>query len=856
MSFYNGGRPQGPTPVIDAPATEARVIAWAAFKHDVDLYFYWHGVHWRHNRQKQGERKQNVWANPITFDNRGQPRKPIEDQGWINGDGVLLYPGEEKLHPEEDRGLAGPIGTVQLANLRRGLQDHQYLTMARKLGLEAEVKAALAQVVPRVFSDAGETVGFAETGETFEAARLALGEAIELSFRGTPVGRVPRNPPSTAVAHPRLFIAERDPFAGLPALRARWAAGERPSTDLPGLALSYLLSGDESFARRALDELRADRPTRLRGSSAYVRYLNRSLAFDWLYGYPGFDAVLKDAVATDLVAGAEQMLALPSLKDPAQASYHNHTVRELALAVFSLTAVEGHPSVESRAAPLRAHAWRAVDNVLEQTELVDPDGGYHESTDYMRITWAPLAMMAEVRRTATGQDPASRWSAFRNMGLTYLYKVLPDGSEARDDDNEFPHLDSRDNVVLGYAVHRFKDPYAAWLLKQRDWLPAEWANPVLQFLWNDPAVVPRDPATTTESELPRHRLFRGIGHLVLRDGWAPDSTWIQLACGPYLAKHDHLDAAHLVVYRKGYLAIDSGADYTDTESPHYLNHYRRTVAHNTVLVYQPGETFFWGEDKWPAANDGGQRMDSSRFWNSVRSLEDWRRTRDLWDRCQLSPVAAEPAYRYARADATRAYQPSKVERFTRDLVHLREPDVLVVLDRVRAADPSYRKAWLLHGVSEPKVVAAAAGASVGKRRNRLPRRLARDLRGRRRAPPRALAPAPRAGGDRARRPGVRVLDAGRRARRRLGLGAELAARPAGGRPPARRPVPAEDVEDVLGRDRPSLALEPSRRGAGWLEDGGLTGDAAGGRHLPSRPRGRRPRRSPARGGSWRSRATA
>jgi hypothetical protein len=76
-------------------------------------------------------------------------------------------------------------------------------------------------------------------------------------------------------------------------------------------------------------------------------------------------------------------------------------------------------------------------------------------------------------------------------------------------------------------------------------------------------------------------------------------------------------------------------------------------------------------------------------------------------------VVAEHAYRYARADATRAYHPSKVERFTREIVHLRESDVLVVLDRVRAAHPSYRKAWLLHGVSEPKVVAPAAGATVG-----------------------------------------------------------------------------------------------------------------------------------------------
>jgi hypothetical protein len=173
---YNGGRPNGPAIVIDAPASEARAMAWAAFKHDIDLYFYWHGVHWRHNSQKQGERNQDVWANPITFDNRGQPHK--RDHGYINGDGVLLYPGEEKLHPEEDRGLAGPVSTVQLANLRRGLQDHLYLTLARQRGQGALVDAVLKRVVPRVFSDAGATVGFSEHGDDYEAARLELARAL------------------------------------------------------------------------------------------------------------------------------------------------------------------------------------------------------------------------------------------------------------------------------------------------------------------------------------------------------------------------------------------------------------------------------------------------------------------------------------------------------------------------------------------------------------------------------------------------------------------------------------------------------------------------------------------------------
>ena len=170
--------------MIDAPATEARAIAWASFKHDLDLYFYWHGDQWEHNRQKQGERKQNVWANPITFDNRGQPHKPVEDQGFINGDGVLMYPGQDVLHPEEDRGIEGPVSTVQLANLRRGLQDHLYLTLARQAGLEPLVQETLNAVVPRMYSDAGETVGFAETGEAYEAARLKLGQAIEAHLAG------------------------------------------------------------------------------------------------------------------------------------------------------------------------------------------------------------------------------------------------------------------------------------------------------------------------------------------------------------------------------------------------------------------------------------------------------------------------------------------------------------------------------------------------------------------------------------------------------------------------------------------------------------------------------------------------
>jgi hypothetical protein len=176
MWFYNGGRPQMGAIIVDAPATDPRVVGWAAFRHGVDGYFYWHANHWRHNSQKKvGDRNQNVWVEPITFDNRAEGKS---DNGIINGDGVLVFPGEDVLHPEQNRHFRGAIGTIQFANLRRGLQDHMLLTMARQKGLDTEVRVALDAVVPKVLSDAGARVGFSEDGNEWERVRQSLLRAL------------------------------------------------------------------------------------------------------------------------------------------------------------------------------------------------------------------------------------------------------------------------------------------------------------------------------------------------------------------------------------------------------------------------------------------------------------------------------------------------------------------------------------------------------------------------------------------------------------------------------------------------------------------------------------------------------
>ena len=153
--FYNGGRPGGAAITIDAPATDPRATIWAAFKHDVSVYFYWHAVHWRHNSQKQGERNQNVWADTITFDNRRQPNRSPDDEGYIHGDGVLVYPGRGTASPGRGSGFARTGADDPTRQLPAWATGSPVSDAGAEAGARRGIDEALQAIVPRVFSDAG-----------------------------------------------------------------------------------------------------------------------------------------------------------------------------------------------------------------------------------------------------------------------------------------------------------------------------------------------------------------------------------------------------------------------------------------------------------------------------------------------------------------------------------------------------------------------------------------------------------------------------------------------------------------------------------------------------------------------------
>lgn len=233
---------------------------------------------------------------------------------------------------------------------------------------------------------------------------------------------------------------------------------------------------------------------------------------------------------------------------------------------------------------------------------------------------------------------------------------------------------------------------------------------LFELLWRDPKLSPAPIA-----KLPLSRYFGSpFGWMVARTGWGADAVVAEMKVNEtYFANHQHLDAGAFQIYYKGALAIDSGL-YSGSSgaygSPHCLNYYWRTIAHNSLLIYNPAEQF-GGQ----YGNDGGQRLPNGR--SEPRTLEMLQDPQNGYRTGEVlahgfGPDAQTPAYTYLKGDITRAYS-AKARRVTRSFVFLnlrdaKVPAAMIVLDRVVAADPAFRKYWLLHTQEEPEVKGSAA----------------------------------------------------------------------------------------------------------------------------------------------------
>ena len=224
-------------------------------------------------------------------------------------------------------------------------------------------------------------------------------------------------------------------------------------------------------------------------------------------------------------------------------------------------------------------------------------------------------------------------------------------------------------------------------------------------------------STPSPATLPLTKYFPDpAGLMIARTGWT-DGIHVESGNvvatmklgGDWFGNHEHYDAGHFQIYYKGGLAIDSGIysgrDVTDPAIPleygsaHDMNYHKRSIAHNTMLVYDPGENF----DGY--ANDGGQRFPGEEPQSLAELANGYKVATVL--RHQSGPQAQAPHFSYIKGDLTAAYS-SKVRQFQRSFVFLNlkdanHPAALIVFDKVSASDAGFRKTWLLHSQSEPEI---------------------------------------------------------------------------------------------------------------------------------------------------------
>ena len=203
LYLYNGNRPASGTFAIEDDGIALRVSAWAQYKKKVDRWFYWESTYYNNYQGNTGQT--NVFQKAQTFGDFEQVDGELGETGWnyLNGDGVLFYPGTDTLYPSDSYGVNGPFASLRVKHLRRGIQDVDYLTLAAAVN-PSRTAAIVEEIIPKVLWEYGvddihdptwvlTDITWSNDPDTWEAARAELADIIEGGSSFYPIPNIKAN---------------------------------------------------------------------------------------------------------------------------------------------------------------------------------------------------------------------------------------------------------------------------------------------------------------------------------------------------------------------------------------------------------------------------------------------------------------------------------------------------------------------------------------------------------------------------------------------------------------------------------------------------------------------------------------
>ncbi len=463
-----------------------------------------------------------------------------------------------------------------------------------------------------------------------------------------------------------------------------------------------------------------------------------ALVFDWCY------AQMTQAQKDDFIAYFNHRGDNPSYGDtPGWGNYwprHGYSYAVMGLATYGDNA--------------RAKEWldvyRYEHTGLDLLDRIAAGGGWPEGMIYDWIANYARVQAVAAWETAAGERLFAGSDWFRERIGYFLLHHWP--GVAQEWGRQYhPYLSTGDTernrgsmanygrIMALILNDRFPDhPLAAQLAAYLATEPDGSSDDFLahqEFLWFNPDLPQTPPSSTAH-------LAAGTGTLFLRSGW-PDgaadtdtkATYIGFQAGDYFSYHQHLDQNSITLFKYSDLLLDSGVYSGDGLSYHDRNYYMRTIAHNTLIVYNPNEDFSHARPD-ASSNDGGQRS-MYPATRAPETIEYYDQHLTQYDVADMVHYQNTDAYTYALGDATNAYNnptynqamdglsgnTAKVTRFQREMVYLRpvngdsaRGDYLILYDRVGVTDPAYsgeNTKLLFHTFTEPDIPGQGTAVSAG-----------------------------------------------------------------------------------------------------------------------------------------------
>jgi hypothetical protein len=536
-------------------------------------------------------------------------------------------------------------------------------------------------------------------------------------------------------AHPRLLgsaeelklLSRERPEAWARVLEvARGAKGDDHSRML-SLSLAYVVEGDTSLGRQAVDLAfkYIDGPIRV----GHVRFgddlANCAIVYDlcWPLWAPQQKLRFHEYMNRTV---DENVRSETSVFHNAWYSYKNWG--------FGLACYATYYENLRAAAILGALEQEFRNRVVPAFQLAGDGGGWAEGyyVHYWSYEWM---FFCEAARRCEGLDYFAMSPEFLGRrAIADMFECYPG---LREDNTRRPiPMGDGGGTVLGsdrdktlcarrILVNRFRDDPDHQVVQAFNEITpsvAAASQAYKDFLWRDTTVAKGSLASYKLSQI-----SRGPGFVYARSSWEDDATYFFFKCGDRFTAHQHLDNGQFLIYKYEELAGDGGY-YDAFESNHAVNYYLRTVAHNSILVYDPQET--WPQIRafqGPVANDGGQLHNWPHHNGTVEDAQAWEKDRELYDIADILAFEDRGDYLYVAGDCSRSYSPKKLEYFTRQIVFLR-PGTFVIFDRVKSTRPEFKKTWLLQTSAVPEDREGGLVVTNGKGRLFIQTILPRDAR--------------------------------------------------------------------------------------------------------------------------------